>query len=661
MKQMKLLELHLTNFKGIRNFSLVVNGSDTKVFGDNATGKTTLFDGFIWLLFDKDSQNQNNFQLKTTTQDGKEIHNLNHEVEGVFSVDGRTLTLKKVFSEKWTQKRGSARQEFTGHTTDYFIDGVPSKKKEYNEKVASIVSEDVFKLLTSPAFFNEQLHWSKRRETLLEVCGNITDKDVVASNKDLEMLMDVLNGRSIEDHKKVIAAKRKEINQELERIPIRIDEIKRGLPDIEGLNKSNLEKRLEDLNQQIEQKQEQINSIRNGAEINTKKKAISDIELEIANIRNEHNQNGQQDIYRLKTRIQEEESNISILNSKISTMKQRKQMNEDYIKDLNNSMDKLRTEWHEVNQQEFQHTDKCECPSCGQSLPEEQVSAVREKALAEFNARKSEKLERITKNGVDAKEKVEKIQTENEKANQEIQNLTSQIEVKKESIQKLHAQVSELVNKVTDITENPSYIAKLKEKEAIENEIEQLRKEVDESVYKVQEEIAGLKSTARDIQVEISNIIQAESSRNRISELEQQEKELAAEFEQLEQELYLTEEFTRTKVNLLEEKINSKFKMARFKLFSEQINGGLTETCETLYNGVPYSGGLNNAAKINVGLDIINTLSEHYGVQAPIFVDNSEAVTKLIDVDSQVISLVVSEKDKQLRVETDPEALKEAI
>lgn len=83
--------------------------------------------------------------------------------------------------------------------------------------------------------------------------------------------------------------------------------------------------------------------------------------------------------------------------------------------------------------------------------------------------------------------------------------------------------------------------------------------------------------------------------------------------------------------------------------------------CETLYEGVPYGSGLNNAAKINVGLDIINTLSEHYGILAPIFVDNAEAVTKFINVDAQLISLVVSEKDKQLRVELDPIELKEAI
>jgi hypothetical protein len=139
-----------------------------------------------------------------------------------------------------------------------------------------------------------------------------------------------------------------------------------------------------------------------------------------------------------------------------------------------------------------------------------------------------------------------------------------------------------------------------------------------------------------------------------------EERKLAAEYEDLEQELYLTEEFIRTKVRLLEDKINSKFRMARFKLFEVQVNGALAETAETMYNGVPYSN-LNNGARINVGLDIIRTLAKHYNFYPPIFIDNRESITELIDVSpQQTISLIVSEKDQELRAEL-KEEVKEAI
>ena len=89
---MKLIRLTLRNFKGIREFTLEARGRDIDVFGDNATGKTTLADAFMWLLFDKDSQNRKDFQIKTVDKHGNEIHGLDHEVEAVLEVNGQEIT-----------------------------------------------------------------------------------------------------------------------------------------------------------------------------------------------------------------------------------------------------------------------------------------------------------------------------------------------------------------------------------------------------------------------------------------------------------------------------------------------------------------------------------------------------------------------------------------
>lgn len=232
---MKLLKLTLKNFKGIRDFSLEANGRNVDIWGDNATGKTTIFDAFTWLLYDKDSKNKKDFELKTLDENNSPIHNLNHEVEGFFEVNGKQIILKKVFAEKWTKKRGSATEEFTGHTTDYFVDGVPVKKNEYDGKIAEIANEEIFKLLTNPTYFNEHLHWQERRMILLEICGDIADDEVIASDPSLSELPEILQGRKLEDHRKVIQAKRTEINKELEKIPIRIDETHRSLPDLTSI------------------------------------------------------------------------------------------------------------------------------------------------------------------------------------------------------------------------------------------------------------------------------------------------------------------------------------------------------------------------------------------------------------------------------------------
>ncbi len=649
-KQLRLLTLSLKNFKGVRLFTLDTRGENAKVFGDNATGKTTIFDSFIYLLFDKDSQNKKDFSIKTLV-DGKELHNLEHEVEAKFLFDGSELTLRKVYMEKWTKKRGYPTPEFTGHETNYYIDGVPVKKKEYAEKVDSIVQEDIFKLLTSPSFFNEQVKWQVRRKTLLELCGDISDEDVIISETSLAKLPSILNGRTIENHRKIIGSRRSEINKEMEKIPVRIDEIKRSLPEVDGVDKAGLEKEISQLNNDIDEKMTLINNIRNGKAISDKEKTIKELEIKLLEIKMDHESGSKDKVYQLKARIQEEQSNVNILQSKIDNLNHRKQMNNREIQSLDESKERLKKEWFAVDQEQFSHESDCSCPTCGQALPDEQVHAAKEKALASFNKSKSDRLEEIKRKGISINQKKEEILVSIANMDKDIEKITGQLDEKKELFAKFQEQLMQLESTIVDIMDNPEYSAKLQEKQNVVAEIKELKNDAEHSMQAIYAEIYEMKAKRDQLQSDVGKFSVVDQSQNRITELELQERDLAAEFEKLEGELYLTEEFIRTKVNLLTEKINSKFKYARFKLFETQINGGLTEVCETLYDGVPYSSGLNNAAKINVGLDIINTLSEHYGFYAPIFVDNSEAVTRLIDTESQVISLVVSEQDKQLRIE----------
>ena len=153
MKKVKLLKLSLTNFKGIKNFEAVFNGT-TKIYGDNATGKTTLVDAFTWLLFGKDSTGRKEFSIKTYDKENHVIHKLDHEVTGIFEVDGEEMNLKRVFREKWVTRRGSSEPELQGHETLFFWNDVPMQAKEYQAKVDQVISEDTFRMLTSPFYFN---------------------------------------------------------------------------------------------------------------------------------------------------------------------------------------------------------------------------------------------------------------------------------------------------------------------------------------------------------------------------------------------------------------------------------------------------------------------------------------------------------------------------
>ncbi len=665
---MKLIQLTLRNFKGVKDFTLNAASESIRVFGDNATGKTTIFDAFTWLLFDKDSSNRKDFQIKTLDATGQPVSGLNHEVEAIIQDGHKTVTLGKSYSEKWTKGRGSATATFTGHTTDYSVDGVPVKKKDFDSKVVEIAKEDAFKLLTSPSFFNEQVHWQDRRKLLLEVCGDIEDAEVIdkavtLGNKNMLQLLNVLNtGRTLDDHRKVIQSEQAAINKKLKEIPARIDEVQRGLSDTSGLSREALEVELASLKKQRQAKQQEIIRIQNGGEVAQQQKLLREVESRLLDIQNQFKVENQDRSFEKKSQLQKLQLQIQSFDHSLTDAKNRITHSKNVIAENEKDMELLRQRMLEAHQSEFEYKGSTDCPTCGQELPADKVAEATEKAEAGFNRRKSEELARFRAEGLGFKEANERHESTIKDLHEQIEKMTAEKEAASSKVATLQAEIDGMVPASTpDITARADYQKAIQEKDAILQQISSLETQ-QQSVIKnlqVEENVIGQDVLARERN--LAKLDQGESGRQRVKELTAQEEKLGAEYERLQGELFLTEEFIRTKVNLLEERINGKFKLARFKLFEQQINGGVNECCETLFQGVPYSGGLNNAARINVGLDIINTLSEHFGFQAPIFVDNAEAVTQLIETSAQVISLVVSAEDKALRVESPAKELKEAI
>lgn len=647
---MKLLNLKLINFKGIKSLEINADGENLDIYGDNAVGKTTIFDSFQWLLFNKDSQNKTDFGIKTLV-DGKELHYLNHEVEGKFETNGVVVELRKVFAEKWTKKRGSATEDFAGHTTDHYIDGVPKSKKEYDGYINSIISEDKFKLLTNPDYFNNQLHWQERRKILLQICGDMSDAEVIASDKALDKLTEILNGRAIEDHKKVIASRRSKINKELEEIPARIDEANRALPDISQLDKEFVTAGINTLKENKQAKEQEISRIKSGGEVAEQQKLLSQIDSKIIDIQAKYRSEVSDKVFAQKQELQKIKLDISNIDSKITTIERLVKINHSDIEAYSETRTVLLTKYKVVSSREFGMHQENTCPTCKQSLPEEQVQQAYEKALSQFELARKQELDRIKIDGGKAKARIDELKVEVAENQAAIDQLTLQKDDLQLSLSILENQINS--DEVPSIDGNPEYVQSLKDKEFIKGLISTLQIESYSVIDNLKTEISGIESEIRSKEIDLAKFGQVEQGQRRIAELADQEKMLAAEFEKLDQQLFLIESFIRTKVGLLEDRINSKFKYARFKMFNVQVNGGLEECCETLIKGVPFGSGLNNAAKINSGLDIINTLSQFYDFQPVIFVDNAESVTELIKTDAQVIRLVVSEQDKALRIESE--------
>jgi DNA repair exonuclease SbcCD ATPase subunit len=654
--EIRLITIKLRNFKGIRNFELLANGENVDIYGDNATGKTTIYDAFTWLLLDKDSQGKKDFDIKTLDANNKSITGLDHEVEGVLSINGKPLKLRKVYSENWTKKRGSADLEFTGHTTDYYVDDVPVKAKEYNAKIAEIVSEDLFKLLTNPMYFNEDklFPWQKRRDVLMKIGGrDLSDEEVIASNKALAELTTILNGRKLDDHRKIVKARQSIVNEEKEKIPVRIDEATRSIPIMPEQNEEQIAAEIERLTVEVASRNQELADLKNGGLISAKRKELLDLELAITRKQNERQTqidqaqtviNNQKNEYRQK--ILDVNGDICAAQRMVANIK-----NDLAVKQK--AREDKRAQWHAVNDQIFVITQDEVCPTCGQAIPAEMLQSARESALAEFNRVKAEKLERITEEGFSLKNEVEELEKQITGEETKIKELTQKmtnLERERDAIPapKEPAPDSELEALTLKKQTLSAEIAHFETGSA--GTMEQITGAIAELNYKIQ----GLRADLLKFELKTK-------TETRIAELKRQERELAKEYERLEKELFLTEEFIRTKVKMLEDSISSKFKYARFKMFDQQINGGLTECCESLYNGVPHSSGLNTGHRVIVGLDIINTLSEFYGFKVPIFIDERQSVTEIPLMKSQIINLFVSKPDKKLRIEMAGKGLEQEV
>jgi len=572
-------------------------------------------------------------------EQGQALHNLEHSVTAVFDMDGKELTLSRTLKEKWVKKRGSAAQTFSGHETDFKVNLVPVKKSEYEATINSIIDENTFRLLTNPAHFNA-LHWEKKRAILLTVCGDITDQDVIASDKALSKLPEVLGDHTLDDYRKILAEKRKKINQELQTLPIRISEVSQGLPTIDDIKDAGeLDKDLAFLRSQQGEKRNELTQVNAGGAVAVKTKTLREIEGELIGVENEHRKANDGLIQGKR----DEANKLMVERSDITTRYQMKEKevegNNGRIKYLETLSVNLRENWHHTNSEVFEGAT---CPTCGQELPEQQVA----EATATFNRNKAETLASISANGKEHKAEIDELTAANERLAAEIVELKSKSVTLVESVAALKCEDIDL----PDISCNEAYQAKLAEKTAIEAEIETLKLGNGEVIEAIKHEIFELQQSIDALESTKAEIEQYTRGTGRIAELEKQEKLLAAEYEKLESELFLTEEFIRAKVSMLEEKINAKFRLVKFKLFNQLVNGSLEECCETAVGGVPYPS-LNGAGRVQVGLDIISTLQQFYGFKAPIFIDNRESVTNLPEMNCQVISLIVSANDSSLRVE----------
>ena len=654
MKKIILKSLALVNFKGVRDFSIAFNDGITTVCGDNGTGKTTLYDAYLWLLFGKDSTGRsdgaNGFNVKTTGEDGKPIYRLEHSVTAVLEVDGKEIKLQRSLVEKW-QKVNGTTDEVMKDETQYFINDVRTgTKKEYQAEISEIIPEDVFRMITNPYYFTS-LSAETQKDMLLEMVGNIDDEEVAATDPDFLALLDQINGTSLAKWAREIAAKKKACNDALATIPASIETAQKLMPESEEW--AVLEKQLKEVQDRVKGIDAQIadKSALNDEAYKRKMalmKQQADKRIKLQDRENTIRMETNAAHNKALSDIQQMENELSINQKNLDNYRNDKMNVDGKIDELNGKLVEMREQFKAVAKEQFPEPsgDVLVCPTCGEPYKGENLENAIAKLRGNFEQSKSKRQKDIQTKGKQYK-------AEYDRAVEQQTKLTGLIAKLEDDALEIKGNIEIKKNNIPVAGNADEASANEKECIALRNDIaeiaNQLQVEVPQAdVSELQNEKADSNAAIADINKRLGKRAMIERVNKEIADLE--EKRIAnnqakADLEKWE-DVYLR--FQKAKDEVLMQRINGLFNVVSFSFVKEQKNGGEKVTCYCMVNGVPYAD-VNACGKVNAGLDIINAICATKGISAPIFIDNRESFNQIIPTISQIVNLKVSD-DKSLTI-----------
>lgn len=633
-----LKSLDLVHFKCFPKLHIDFHEGVNNIYGENAAGKTSVYDALTWLLFNKDSAGNARPDIKPTGAPAGAMP----EVTAILEVDGEPIKLRKVLREKWEKPRGSSIERYAGDTRDYYIDDVPLAENAYKRRIAELIDEQQFKLLTDVWAVTSKMHWKDRRTLLAEICGLPEDKQLLAAAPQFAELNEKVGRRTVDEYKSVLVKQRKDMNANLNTLPVRVDECSRMVGELENLDFAAAHAESDRLQAERERLQGEIVKLSNNTLAAQARNERDALQVQLRELEAEN-------AAHLASQRVPVEDETSALTAALDRAKREADrltrtiaQERDLILSGETRLNDYRARWRAIDAEEFTETV---CPTCHQPLPAEQVAEAREAFAAHQQQRKGVLLEdsKLVKQGIAA-------------AQERLASAETALKSAQDEVQKAQIALDGYTPLVEITPENlPDYDRR---KGAIQTLIADAEKRLgrlnsDTAVEKSRLEAEHAELTRRKLE---SDAVLAKEqtlidTRRRIADLQAEQRTAAAEVEQMDRLIAMCEEFTRYRVQAITESVNSRFRLTRWRLFTEQVNGGLADCCEPMDRNGSTFDGTNNAMKINIGMDIIDTLSEFYGVRVPLFVDNAESVTQLQPIGSQVVRLVVSEQDKELRIE----------
>jgi len=646
MKKVILESLTLVNWRGAKERTTNFNADVTTIMGANGLGKSRHFDAFIWLLFGKDSKDRKDFEIKSNDENGNPLQKCECSVTGVLNVDGERLTIKRSFVEDWVKPKGQTEQVFKGNHTECTWNDTPVRVTDYQARIKDIIDETVFKMITNPLFF-VNMPWKNQREQLFLLAGTINDSDIASKNPDFAALLDKISGKSLADFKTELAARKKRLKIELDNIQPRIDQTQKMMPEqqdwaaleseIEGYN--NREK---EINGQMAD-QAKANRAKYEAE-QEKQSKIAELEASKKEAIRKANQDEKDKAFAANAERREKSASrsskarlLELTKNELSGNRREIERLENEIAKIKGEQDKLRESWQEENARSFDESATV-CPYCGQALPADRV----EESRKHFEDAKDKKLADITAKGQKMGKEIEEL----EKVLAKVRKATAEIESQEKETTDFIEECDKFLADHPEVT--PAIIdgGNLESVVSIDKQIADIKATIStdnagDYNQELVKELQDIQDKRGQAQLRLSCRDQIKKCNEEIERLEKTGKDLAQQIADAEKEEYTVAQFTKTKIDECERRINGMFTMVKFRLFDYTIDGNEFETCVPLIDGTPFQVA-NTAKQVNAGLDIINALCKFNGVCAPIFIDNRESVNELIPTESQIINLVVT-------------------
>ena len=656
----KILRLKMLNFKGVRGERTIeFNDTVTLILGANRTGKTTIADAVQWVLFGKNSEGDTTFGIKTRDENGVVIPEIDHEVTLTLTADGREIELKRCWAEKWSKPKKQDEKVLTGHSASYFIDGNKYTETDYIAYIESLCSESLFRAITNPEYF-PKLTPDKQRALLTKMVGEVSEESVADGNESFTSMLQEMNGQKLEEYNKQLSYKKTKIKEELERIPVRISEqeseITKLTPEFVNWGKVELDIKatdaaIERIIEEIADHSKTVDSdydakAQERTAINSLRADVQDIEFKAQRAFATANQEKERAVNGAK-------HELNSITDEIKSLNARKGMAETTLVQIEEKKKDFRKRWNDTDALEFT-VDESEfiCPTCKRRFDDADVQKTIEKMRSAFNTNKASTLEKLQTEADSIKKQTAETEATIKSYTDKITELEAKIPAAKEALDKAQSITVQTVDE--QLSQNVKYTSL---KAEIINRTEDLNKPVEPTDEEKQaEEIARnlnsdrlkLQSKRDELKKQLDVRETIAKKRERIAELQEEEKTLNIQLSELESKEEIAKEFTKAIITELESKVNALFTNVRFTMFEHKLNGALKPTCECSVGGVPYSD-LNNADKINAGIDIINAICSYNNVYAPCFIDNAESINDVLPMKSQAIHLIVS-RDKQLTV-----------